>query len=67
MQIQFHPIAAAPAHPVDQQPDDSPLGSGVHDRDGAVPHLFLHVDGALALLEQQTGEGVAQIMESNLS
>ena len=37
------------------------------DRDGAVPHLFLHLDGALALLEQQTGEGVTQIMESDLS
>lgn len=28
------------------------------NRDGAVSHLFLHLHGALALLEQQTGEGV---------
>jgi hypothetical protein len=35
------------------------------NRDRNVPNLFLDVDGALVLLEQQTGEGVAQIMESD--
>lgn len=37
------------------------------DRDGGMPHLLLHIDRALALLEQQTGEGMTQIMEANLS
>src|SRR5215831_19032902 len=35
------------------------------DLDGGVPHLLLHVRRALALLEQQAGERVAQVVEAD--
>ena len=35
--------------------------------DAAVSHLFFHVGQALALLKQQAGEGMAQVMKANRS
>ena len=39
---------------------------GVHgDPDGMMPHLLFHVDERLPLLNEQTGEGVAEVVNAN--
>ena len=36
------------------------------DLDGTMAHLFLHIHGTLAVLEQEGGERMAEIMEAHL-